>query len=779
MKETTLKVRGARQNNLRNIDLDLHRDQLIVFTGPSGSGKTSLAIDTLHSEGQRRLIEALGAGRRFDLSRPDVDVITGLPPTIGVLQHAQVQSRSTVGSLTETGPLLRSLSAHHGIVHCAICDRPLPALPAERIAATLADLAEGSRLTFLAPVRRQQDGDLHRLLQEIHAQGFARVRIDGEMYHLEDAPQVNPDHPHDLEVVVDRVKVSPDRTARIFEAVQTSLAAGDGRLIVLCATSRGAVADPLQFADHPYCFVDDVRWPRPTPRALSANAPEGACEHCGGRGCAVCAHTGLGPLARQVRLGEHSLQHLLTAPLSATRETLSSLPPVHGAEALQAELDRRLKTLIDLGLGHLPLSRRAPELSSGERSRTRLAGQTGHQLSGVLFVLDEPTAGLHEQDLPGVISYIKQLREGGNTVLVIDHHPLVVHNADVEVRFGPGAGPNGGLIIHNGPPQPTQQPSIPNITPRRFSGGLRLEGASGRNLDAISVRFPNGKWTAVFGVSGSGKSTLISATLAPAVAVALGQKGEPLPYRRLTGTKGVQRLLHLDRGPVSRSARSSTATAVGVWTSIRNLLASTRSARIRGFGPQRFSFNRAGGRCEACQGVGHRTLQLDYLPDAVVICEVCEGRRFDAATLSVEYKGASVHDILEMSVDQARTHFANQPRILRMLTALRDVGLGYLPLGQTADTFSGGEAQRLRLASELARARRDSLADTVVILDEPAAALHPDDAHHIIDSLKRLVSRGATVITVAYQPALLAAADHLIEMGPGAGPDGGTIIGQQ
>jgi len=775
LKNLPLQVRGARENNLQNLDIDLPRGGIIVLTGPSGSGKSSLAIDTLHAEGQRRLIEALGAGRSYRLRRPAVSLITGLPPTVGVLQHATRSSRSTVGTLTETGPLLRTLAAHDGVCHCPVCDKPLPALPAEHITARLAALPQGTRLTLLAPVR-QRDLAPARILDEIHLQGFARVRIDGELCRLDEAPALTGDTRPTIEVVIDRIKVTPDKRARIFEAVQTALAAGDGRLMALTTPD----APLLQMADHPYCFDHDCTLPRLTPRRLSAGSAEGTCETCSGSGCDTCDSTGLSDTALGVRLGGRPLRDWLVSPLSDVQAWLTALETQAGAAALRAELSRRLDVLLGLKLGHLPLSRRAPALSTGEHGRARLAGQTGHALSGVMFVIDEPSAGLHPAELPALSVYLRSLRDAGNTVLVVDHHPAILAAADHHLRFGPGAGPAGGRLLYSGPPEPVKADAMPTTTGKTPSRSvIKLVGARGKNLRGLTFVAPKGKWTAVSGVSGSGKTALISETLAPAVAQHLGQKGSPLPFDKLTGVSKLRRLLQLDRAPLGRSWRSCTATAVGVWTSVRNLLSSTRASKIRGFGPERFSFNRAGGRCEACLGAGRRRLDLDYLPDAVVTCEVCEGRRFDGATLSVEYRGASVHDILQMSINEARQHFANQPRILRTLTALSDVGLGYLPLGQTADTFSGGEAQRVRLAGELARSGPSTaLGDTLVVLDEPAAALHPDDVGPIRDALRRLVSRGATLVTVASAPALLRAADHLVILGPGAGPDGGDIVEQ-
>jgi excinuclease ABC subunit A len=740
----TIEIRGAREHNLDSIDLSLPRGALIAVTGPSGSGKSSLALDTVHAEGQRRLIEALGAARLLRLSRPDVDLITGLPPTIGLSQLSLATSRSTVGTLTETSLLLRTIAAHEGLLRCPACGRAMPVHTAEQITAELLG-QEGARLTLLAPLRRGAVGDLGRLLDELHRQGFARILLNGEQHLIEEAPPVAEDQAHDLDLVIDRIRIEPRHRERLFSSLRTGLSAGQGQVIAMLSTSTRA------FADHPRCPEDGTTLPAPTPRAI---------EH-----------------PDQLHLGDASLSALESMSARALAAHLAGLSLSPAGSAVRAELSRRLGILQALSLGHLPLQRSSTELSTGELSRTRLAGCTANELSGVLYVIDEPTAGLHPDDLPPVLDHLRGLVDAGNTALVIDHHPSLLSRADLQVRFGPGAGPSGGRVLHCGPPEAAVAPPLPAPTPATVSGEvIRLTGASGGNLAGVDAVFPRQKWTVICGVSGSGKSTLLSRTLAPAIQASLGLQAEPLPFTGLTGLSGIRRLLLLERTPPGRQRRSITATAAGLWTPIRGLLASTRSARIRGFSADRFSFNRPGGRCEACQGMGRQPIELDYLPGADVVCEVCEGRRFDRATLSVEFKGATVHDILEMSVDDARRHFASQPRILRILTALSEVGLGYLPLGQTADTLSGGEGQRIRLAAELSRAVGQGLEDMVAVLDEPAAALHPTDAGHITAALRRLVSRGATLITVAYQPGLLAAADHLIVMGPGAGPAGGRIL---
>lgn len=771
---STIQIRGARENNLTGVNVDLPRGALIALTGPSGSGKSSLAIDTLHAEGQRRLVEALGAGRSYRLRRPDADLITGLPPTIGVLQHATRSRRSTLGSLTEVAPLLRTLAAHTGIAHCPHCDAPLLVRSPEQITAALCQRSAGSRLTILAPIRYSSGPG--RLLDEIHQQGFARIRINGILHRLDDTPALRPDAHPTIEVVVDRIKVQPEKRARIFEAIQAALAAGDGRVMIQTLPDEPL----LQFAAHPYCFTHDLSLPTLTPQRLSPNVPEGCCEECDGLGCDSCHGTGLSDTAQRLRLAGRTLLDWLTTEARSIAAWLTELPVQPGAAPLREELRRRIDLLLQLGLGHLPLGRKATDLSTGEHCRARLIGQTGHELSGVLFIIDEPSTGLHPADLPKVVAYLRHLRDAGNTVLVVDHHPAVLAAAGHHVRLGPGAGPAGGTLLHSGLPQLGMPSPLPRCQPGPAAEpAIVLSGAQGRNLKHVTLCVPRGAWTAVCGVSGSGKSALVSDTLAPAIRQHLRQKASPLPFEAISGLDGIKRLLLLDRAPMGRTWRSCTATALGVWSNIRTLLSTTRTARIRGFGPERFSFNRTGGRCEACQGAGRQRLSLDYLPDAVVRCAVCEGRRFDEATLSVQYKGASVHDILQMRVSEARQLFVNQPRILRILTALSDVGLGYLALGQTADTFSGGEAQRIRLASELARTgARSPLSDTVIVLDEPAAALHADDVIPVRDALRRLVSRGATLVTVATAPALLHAADHLVVMGPAAGPDGGTVVEQ-
>lgn len=740
----TIEIRGAREHNLDAVDLSLPRGRLIAVTGPSGSGKSSLALDTLHAEGQRRLVEALGATRALRLSRPDVDLITGLPPSIGLSQLSRATARSTVGTLTETRRLLNTLAAHEGLLHCPACRRPLPVHTTEQITTALLQ-HDGARLTLLAPLRRGAVEAVGRLLDELHRQGFARVQLNGEQHLIEETPEVKPGTPHDLDLVIDRIRIGARHQERLFSSLRTALSAGQGQVIAELGKQR------LSFADHPRCPDDGSTLPAPTPRNITH--PE------------------------RLHLGSLSLADLIAMPAAELIDYLTGLTLSEPGEAVRAELCRRLQLLTALGLGHLPISRSTTMLSTGELSRVRLAGCSANELSGILYVIDEPTAGLHPDDLPMVLRHLRAMVDSGNTAVVIDHHPALLTISDLQVQFGPGAGPLGGKVLHCGPPQLAHALPFPVPGPEAPAGhAIRLTGATGGNLVGVDAAFPRGKWTAICGVSGSGKSTLLTGTLVPAIQAALGQTQEPLPHSTLTGLIGIRRLLTLDRTPPGRQRRSVTATAAGLWTPIRALLASTRSARIRGFGPDRFSFNRPGGRCEACQGAGRQRVELDYLPGADVVCEVCEGRRFDRATLLVEFKGATVHDILQMTVDAARLHFSSQPRLLRILTALSEVGLGYLPLGQTANTLSGGEGQRIRLAAELSRAAGGSLEDVVVILDEPAAALHPSDAEHITTSLLRLVRRGATLITVAYQPSLLSAADHLIVMGPGAGPDGGRIL---
>lgn len=766
-----LQIRGAKENNLQCISLDIPLGDITVLTGPSGCGKSSLAVDTILAEGQRRLIAALGGTTPARLKRPDVDLIANLPPTIGVLQQNQPGSHVSFGHVTEVYSLLCSLLLTDGIPHCPHCHSPTPVHTVASITNTLMALPEQTRLRIQAPVTYQ--GPVSTLLDEIHRQGFARIVVDGQMERLDELNDGSVQEGASIAVVVDRLRPRPQTQDRIFEAIQTALAAGNGCVEVFTDPDT----PPLRFADHPHCFHDGVRQPHLSMQRLSPQSAQGQCDRCCGEGCKACRHTGIHQQACWVFLAQHPLHHWLNAPISQLAAALHPFSPTASGRPILEDLQRRLSILMQLGLDDVPLRRRAVSLSTGELGRARLAGQTSHGLSGVLFVLDEPSTGLHPADIPSLIAHLQYLNKQGNTLLLVDHHPALLDIADHHIALGPGAGPEGGTICHQGPPRQVSPTAFPDCAPlSSIRDGIWLRGARGRNLNNLDLFVPRSKWTAVCGVSGSGKTALVIDTFTAALQCMLGQNAVPLPFDALEGAEDIERVLFLDRTALGRTWRSCTATAVNIWTPIRNLLASTKQARIRGFGPERFSFNRAGGRCEACQGAGRQRLQLPHLPFAVVMCEACNGRRFEQSTLSVEYKGASVADILQMSVQQAQAHFVHHPSLLDALSALNDVGLGYLHLGQTADAISGGEAQRIRLANLLSRGRRRDLSRTVIVMDEPTAALHPQDVAPISESLRRLVSRGATLLTATGSPTLLRAADCMSILGPGGGSQGGNIV---
>ncbi len=803
-----IRIRGASEHNLRAIDLDLPRERLIVFTGPSGSGKSSLAFDTLHAESQRRFVEALSSHVRQQFGptrKPAYELLTGLTPSIGVAQRGLVSPspRATVGALTELHDLLRVLWARLGEPHCPRCDRAVSRTPADAVVRALAALPEGARLVVCAPVVRARFGGLQPVLTGLAGQGFARVRIDGTTLAIEDVPPIDARTPHTLDVVIDRLKMGPaflhDRRERLQEAVDTALRVGRGALI---AEIDGV--DRL-FTSVLRCLACAVDLPEPSPRLFSFNSPAGACPACQGLGrvpdrpspdptlsltegtCPACSGARLGPASRAVTVGGRSLPAFAALSLTDARTALAALPEGPVLAPLREELNRRLDFLLRTGLGYLSLDRSAATLSGGELQRLRLAAQAGNQLSGVLYVLDEPTAGLHPEDTRALVAVLQDLRDAGNTVLVVEHDLDVVRAADLVVDFGPGAGRQGGQITFQGTPEAlltadtatgrwlSGRTQIPEGNPRQLTRWLTVRGARGHNLNLPEVRFPLGAVVGVTGVSGSGKSSLVDDTLGRALTRHLGLAGPaPLPHDAVEGAETITRLVRLDASPLGRSSRSNPATATKVWDPIRQLYAKTAEARVRGFGPERFLFNQAGGRCEACEGEGARRVEMQFLPDVTVPCEVCDGRRFDEATSSVTWKGASIADVLAMPIRDARTLFASVPAIALPLATMDALGLGYLALGQPGDTLSGGEAQRVKLARELGR--RGEVSGTLYLLDEPSVGLHPADVALLVDALRLLVDHGGSVLTVEHDPVLLGACDWLVELGPGAGDEGGRLV---
>lgn len=801
--EAQIIVDGARVHNLRDLHLALPRGQLIVFTGVSGSGKSSLAFGVLHAEGQRRLIEALSPrlrGKVEGLPRPDVDLITGLPPTIGISAHPGAGSaRSTLATRTEIHDLLRALWSHEGVARCPECQRDLPVFSADLAAARLTALPEGSLLTVMAPVARGKKGSLSELFDEMAGLGFARARVDGEIVRLDERPALDARVAHDLDVVIDRIRVAPDRADRMLEAVQMAWSAGKGRMLALAQNRGSEQEDALFFADHPACPEGHVSLARPEPALFSFNTAEGACPRCEGTGraekkelsppCAECGGSRLSAAARAFRVGGHSLPVLLGEPVARAHAWAETLQTASLSAPLRDELRRRLALLVALGLGHLTLGQGSDAFSAGEGRRVHLASQTSGDLSGVLYVIDEPTAGLGPEESAAVLGLVRRLVQAGNSAVVVSHDPLIIDGADRVVEIGPGAGAEGGRVLYEGGPRgleasdtPTGrarsgQLEAPRPRARAAANALVLSGARGWNLAGVDLRLPLGCLVSVSGPSGAGKTALFDLTLGRALAARLhGAGSPPLPFSQLEGVERVRRLVRLSQAPLGRSRRSCTATVAGVWAPIRRLFAETREARVRGYGPETFSFNRPGGRCEACEGAGVRAVKLHLLPDIDAPCERCEGRRFGPGALSVRYRGLDVAQILALTVTEARRLFMAQPAIEPRLRTLESAGLGYLRLGQAADTLSGGEAERVRLARELGLP--GDLPGTLYLLDAPSLGLHPQDICRLVELLQELVDQGASVVAVDNDPLIVRAADHPIRMGPGAGRAGGRLLAQ-
>ncbi len=802
----SIRVRGAREHNLQGVDLDLPREALVVLCGPSGSGKSSLAFDTLHAEGRRRLVEALDARSRLALGafrRPRVDAIHGLTPTIGIAaRRGSGSRRSTVGTLTEAHHFLRVLFARAGVQHCTGCGRPVRRWSPPVVVARLLDLPEGTRLTLLAPVARGRPGSPRPLLDEIRRQGFARVRVDGETRRLDEPVVVDARIPHDIDVVIDRVRVREGVRGRLADAVETALRAGGGTVLVE-AVPPGEAARTLGFSDRLRCLDCGLDFPPLTPARFSFNSPAGMCPTCeglgvagaGGRPCPSCRGGRLRADAASVRVGDLDIVGLSALPAAEARLRLRELAAVLAGEQAAvaaeplAEVDRRLGFLEAVDLGWMPLDRPADTLSAGEARRVRLAAQLGGELSGVTYILDEPTAGLHPRDGGRVLDALRRLRDLGNTVIVVEHDPAVIDAADRVVEFGPGAGRHGGRVVFAGAPAAMREAPESATGPwlsgrRRLAEGprrpppdrwLRVLGAAEHNLRGVDVAIPLGRLVAVTGVSGAGKSTLVRDVLSPALHRRLHRARRPAGrHAGIEGLDGLARVVDLDPTG-ARSPRANPATASGAFTAIRELFAKTREARLRGWGPGRFSFNRPGGRCEACRGEGVRRVEMELMPDVFVPCEVCGGSRYDPETLAVRYKGRTIADVLALSVEEAAALFARHPRPGRVLRTLVEVGLGYLALGQPGPTLSAGEVQRVRLARELARG---GAGDTIYLLDEPTAGLHFVDVERLLAALRRLVDAGNTVVAVEHHLGFIAAADHVVDLGPEGGPGGGRVVAE-
>ncbi|MBT3738539.1 MAG: excinuclease ABC subunit UvrA [Candidatus Marinimicrobia bacterium] len=907
-------IKGARQHNLKNVDVDIIRNKLVVITGLSGSGKSSLAFDTLYAEGQRRYVESLSSYARQFLGlmeKPDMDYIEGLSPAISIEQKAAARNpRSTVGTVTEIHDYLRLLYAHVGKPHCWKCDKPIQRQTVQQIVDTISKFEIGSKIYVLAPVVRGRKGQHKGVFEEVRKEGFLRVRVDGLIHPLDQKLNLEKNKKHSIEVVIDRLVLEGDYLERLTESVELSLKIGSGLTII-----HELPKNDHLFSEHFACPHCEVSMEEISPRMFSFNSPYGACPHCDGlgshmdidpdlvvpdksksliqgaiaplgeqprgnwygsilkslskyynfkfttpwykldtdirtillkgtgstkvkmeysserwsgtytggwegaipnlmrrykqtksnhirdwieqfmrmRACPKCDGSRLKPESRAVTLDSKSLGEISSYSIKNIKTFFSNLRlganEATIAEQILKEVQERLTFLVDVGLDYLTLDRSATTLSGGEAQRIRLATQIGSQLVGVLYILDEPSIGLHPRDNSRLLNSLKKLRDLGNSIIVVEHDQETMESADQLIDIGPGAGEHGGEIIFSGPPNKILKAkdsitgqylsgirfiSIPEE--RREGNGklLSISGASGNNLKKIDVMFPLGKMIVVTGVSGSGKSTLVNETIFPILSKELNNaRAYPLSFDSVEGLEYLDKVIEIDQKPIGRTPRSNPATYTGVFTFIRDLFSQLPDSKIRGYKPGRFSFNVKGGRCESCEGDGIIKIEMNFLPDVYVTCEVCKGNRYNRDTLEIKYKGKNIADILNMSVEEASLFFRNIPQVMKKLTTLNDVGLGYIRLGQQATTLSGGEAQRIKLATELSRVSKDS---TFYILDEPTTGLHFEDVKLLLGVLQRLVDRGHTVVVIEHNLDVIKSADWVIDLGPEGGEEGGKLL---
>jgi len=802
-----ISVKGAREHNLQIGSLDVPKRQLVVFTGVSGSGKSSLAFDTLYAEGQRRYVESLSSyARQFlgQMEKPKYEHLRGLSPTIAIEQKsASSNPRSTVGTITEIYDFLRVLYARAGEQRCHQCGGPVSARSADEIVEELLGLPAATKLTLLAPKAEHRKGTFADVLEDARKAGFARARIDGMIVRLEDVAQLDKLKKHTIELVVDRVTLDASARARLTDSVETALRAGGGRIRVLVDGEK----EPRSYSESAGCPSCGVGVPELTPQLLSFNSPLGMCPTCHGLGtldveyevvyqepCPKCTGLRLRPEARSVFVAGRSISDVGRMTVGEASAHFRGLK-LEGSKAVIAveilkEVNARLGFLLDVGLDYLTLERAAGTLSGGEAQRIRLASQLGSELSGVMYVLDEPSIGLHQRDNLRLIATLRRLRDLGNSVIVVEHDQETIEAADWVIDFGPGAGRHGGKVVAQGTPRDlARDPASPTgrflsgrerievpASRRRPSGWIEIHGAKEHNLRGVDARFPLGVLCAVTGVSGAGKSTLVNDILHPAlkrvlhdVDVRVGAHG------RIDGVEQIDKVIDIDQNPIGRTPRSNPATYTKCFDHIRELFAGTPESRAFGYTPGRFSFNVKGGRCEACEGDGVREVEMHFLPNVHVTCEVCKGKRYNEATLRVKWKGKSVAEVLSTTVAEALELFAAQPHVVHILRTLDDVGLGYLQLGQPATTLSGGEAQRIKLSRELAKKETGR---TLYILDEPTTGLHFADVKRLLEVLDRLVQAGNSVIVIEHNLDVIKRADWVIDLGPEGGAGGGEIIAE-
>lgn len=833
MEDKEINIIGARVHNLKNVDVTIPRNALTVITGISGSGKSSLAFDTLYAEGQRRYIDTFSAyARNFlgNMQRPDVDKITGLSPVISIEQKTTNRNpRSTVGTTTEIYDFLRLLYARAATAYSYQTGERMVKYTDEHILEMLRETYAGRPILILAPLVQSRKGHYRELFESMMHKGYLYVRVDGEILPLVQDMRVDRYRNHDIEVMVDKMIVSlkenENDTARLKRSVATAMKLGDGIIMIIDNETKEA----KYYSRRLMCPTTGMAYHDPAPNNFSFNSPQGMCPVCNGLGyvteysgteadmkkfmddytiegkrwleqfqrrtvCPECEGHRLNKEALSYRLWDKNISELAEMDISDLQPWLLELPEHLDhqqrriATEILKEINTRVNFLMEVGLGYLALNRQSAELSGGESQRIRLATQIGSQLVNVLYILDEPSIGLHQRDNQRLISSLKQLRDMGNTIVVVEHDRDMMLAADWLVDVGPGAGRHGGEIVFQGTTQKMLQGNtltasylngqrrieVPQT--RRSGNGhfIMLKGCRGNNLKNIEVTFPLGTLTVVTGVSGSGKSSLINHTLYPILSKWFYRSmKEPLAYDTIEGIEHIDKVVDVDQSPIGRIPRSNPATYTGVMTDIRNLFVGLPEAKIRGYKPGRFSFNMAGGRCEACGGNGFKTIEMNFLPNVYVPCEVCHGKRYNRETLEVRYKGKSIADVLDMTVDHACELFENIPAIYHKISTLKEVGLGYLKLGQSSTTISGGEAQRVKLATELAK--RDT-GKTLYILDEPTTGLHFEDIRVLMDVLQRLVNKGNTVIVIEHNMDVIKVADYIIDMGPDGGRGGGCVV---
>lgn len=810
-------IKGARVHNLKNIDLEIPRDQLVVITGVSGSGKSSLAFDTLFAEGERRYLESLAADARQllqQMEKPDVDSIDGLSPAVAIEQKASLANpRSTVGTITDIYDYLRLLFARVGQPNCAQCGREITAHTVEQVVDQLLGLPKETRVVILAPLGRAPAAEMSANLQELAGQGFTRVMVDGVLHELNEELSVLPRESFDVDLVIDRLPLRAGIDRRLADSVETASRWGDGVIKVqLLGESGGEPARALIFSQKLACVHCGSALPEITPRLFSFNSPQGACPVCNGLGvihkplrrrkkaeahnaqtCVACAGSRLRKESLSVHVNSKNIAEIASWPIVETLAFLAGLQLTDDRRVvgrkIVGEIVSRLGSMSQLGLDYLSLDRSSVTLSGGEAQRVRLASLIGSRLAGVLYILDEPSIGLHQKDNAQLIALLQQLRDAGNSVIVVEHDPEMILAADYLIDMGPGAGAQGGQVVAQGTPSEVLRDSrsltgkylsgaaqIPLPSQRRKGSGavLAIKHARARNLKNITVDIPIGAMTCVTGVSGAGKSTLVMEILCNGVTQRL-QRSKALSSTdaEITGWEQFDRVIGIDQGSIGRTPRSNPATYTGLYDHLRELFAQLPAARVRGFGAERFSFNAAGGSCEACGGDGVVRVEMHFLPDVFVTCDVCKGRRYNRETLEIKYKGLSIADILDLTVNQALELFGAIAPIQDRLRTLRDVGLGYLRLGQSGATLSGGEAQRVKLARELARR---SSGRSLYILDEPTTGLHFDDVKKLVELLNRLIDLGNTVVVIEHNLDVIKTADHVIDLGPEGGARGGEVV---